>query len=109
MRDRREDLGRAQNNTLSAFHASLLDALPFAAAYVARDGSLFVKAAVEGAGLTPGRAEFAMIPGNTVEADEDTARKMMKLQAKLEENDDVQTVTTNLDVSPEVAAKLAEG
>ena len=68
-----------------------------------------VKAAVEGAGLTLGRAEFAMIPGNTVEADEDTARKMMKLQAKLEENDDVQTVTTNLDVSPEVAAKLAEG
>ena len=43
MRDRREDLGRAQNNTLSAFHASLLDALPFAAAYVARDGSLLVR------------------------------------------------------------------
>ncbi|MBG6207274.1 diguanylate cyclase (GGDEF)-like protein [Labrenzia sp. EL_126] len=43
MRDRREDLARAQSNTLSAFHASLLDALPFAAAYVARDGSLLVR------------------------------------------------------------------
>ena len=40
-------------------------------------------------------------------ADEATARKVMKLQGLFEDNDDVQTVTTNLDVSPEVAAKLA--
>lgn len=68
-----------------------------------------VKASIEGAELTTLRAEFAMIPGTTVQADEDTARKVMNLQGKLEENDDVQTVTTNLDVSPEVAAKLAGG
>lgn len=67
-----------------------------------------VKAAVAEAGLKAGRAEFAMIPGTTIQADEATARKMMKLQDKLEENDDVQAVTTNLDVSPEIAAKLAE-
>jgi len=66
-----------------------------------------VKKALEDAGLTLGRAEFAMIPGNTVQADEKTARQIMRLQGLLEDNDDVQTVTTNLDVSPEIAAKLA--
>jgi YebC/PmpR family DNA-binding regulatory protein len=68
-----------------------------------------VKAALAGAGLETLRAEFAMIPSNTVEADERTARQIMRLQELFEDNDDVQTVTTNLDVSAEVAAKLAAG
>ncbi|WP_299476812.1 EAL domain-containing protein [uncultured Roseibium sp.] len=38
--DRRDHLGRVKSNTLSAFHASLLEVLPFAAAYVARDGAI---------------------------------------------------------------------
>lgn len=66
-----------------------------------------VKQAVGEAGLEPTRAEYSMVPSNTVEADEDTARKVMRLQALLEDNDDVQTVTTNLDVAEDVAAKLA--
>ncbi len=66
-----------------------------------------VRTAVAGAGLDTRRAELAMVPTMSVDADETTARKVMKLQALLEDNDDVQTVTTNLDVSPDVAAKLA--
>jgi len=66
-----------------------------------------VKQALLGAGLETVRAELAMVPTNTVDADEDTARKIMRIQGLLEDNDDVQTVTTNLDVSAEIAAKLA--
>ena len=66
-----------------------------------------VKEALAAAGIEPSRAEYVMDPSTVVDADEDLARKIMKLQGLLEDNDDVQTVTTNLDVSPEVAAKLA--
>ncbi len=66
-----------------------------------------VKKALAEANIETRRAEFAMIPGTTIEADENTARKVMRIQGLLEDNDDVQTVTTNLDVSAEVAAKLA--
>lgn len=68
-----------------------------------------VKAALEGEGIEPSRAELEMIPTTTVEADEETARQVMRIQTLLEDNDDVQGVTTNLDVSEEVAARLAEG
>ena len=68
-----------------------------------------VKAALEGAGIEPGRAELEMLPTSTVDADEEVARKVMRIQTLLEDNDDVQSVTTNLDVSEEVAARLAEG
>ncbi|MHC5010352.1 MAG: YebC/PmpR family DNA-binding transcriptional regulator [Planctomycetota bacterium] len=66
-----------------------------------------VKAALADAQIEPSRAEFVMSPSTTVDADEDTARKIMRIQALLEDNDDVQTVNTNLDVSEDVAEKLA--
>lgn len=59
------------------------------------------------AGIEPTSSGLVQIPSTTVEADENLARKIMKIQSLLEDNDDVQTVTTNLDVTPEVAAKLA--
>lgn len=67
-----------------------------------------VRKALDDADIEPSRAEFEMTPKSTVEADEDTARKVMKIQSLLEDNDDVQSVTTNLEVSEEVAARLAE-
>ncbi len=67
-----------------------------------------VRRAFVDADIEPSRAELAMIPSSTVQADEDTARKVMRIQALLEDNDDVQSVTTNLDVTEEVAARLAE-
>ena len=68
-----------------------------------------VKEALAAAGIEPSRSEYVMDPSTVVDADEDLARKIMKLQGLLEDNDDVQTVTTNLDVSPDIAAKLAAG
>ena len=65
-----------------------------------------VKQKLEDAGLETARAELAMVPTSTIDADEETARKIMRIQGLLEDNDDVQSVTTNLDVSPEVAAAL---
>ncbi len=66
-----------------------------------------VKTALDGAGLKPTRAEFTMVASTSVDADEATARKIMKIQGLLDDNDDVQSVTTNLEVSADVAAKLA--
>jgi YebC/PmpR family DNA-binding regulatory protein len=66
-----------------------------------------VKEALGRAGLEPSRAELLMVPKSTVEVDEDTVRRVMALQAALEDNDDVQSVTTNLEVDAEVAARLA--
>ena len=66
-----------------------------------------VKAALEAATLPVLRSELAMVPSNTIEASLEIARKIMRIQGLLEENDDVQTVTTNLDVSAEVAEALA--
>lgn len=67
-----------------------------------------VKAALLAAGLEPRRAELAMVPSTMIEASLEVARKVMRIQALLEENDDVQAVYTNLDVSEDVAAALAE-
>jgi transcriptional/translational regulatory protein YebC/TACO1 len=67
-----------------------------------------VKAALKKARIKPIRAETLKIASTMVEADEKIARKIMKLQGLLEDHDDVQSVTTNLDVSAEVAALLAD-
>lgn len=68
-----------------------------------------VTTALREAGVEPGRAELEMVAKSTVVADEETAGRVMRLQTRLEDNDDVQSVTTNLDVSEEVATRLAEG
>ena len=67
-----------------------------------------LRRALVDAGIEPLRAELEMVPSSTVQADEDTARKVLKFQALLEDTDDVQSVTTNLDVTEDVAARHAE-
>ena len=47
-------------------------------------------------------------PNLTVEVDEDKAATLMKLIDALEDNDDVQRVSANFDISDEVMAKLSE-
>ena len=46
-------------------------------------------------------------PQNTVPVDEEKATTLMKLIGMLEDDDDVQNVYTNFDISDEVMAKLA--
>jgi YebC/PmpR family DNA-binding regulatory protein len=47
-------------------------------------------------------------PQNTIEVDADTASTLFKLIDVLEDNDDVQTVFANFDVSEEIMAKLSD-
>ena len=51
-------------------------------------------------------SEMAFIPENTVEADLDTSLKVFKLLESLEELDDTQTVTSNVDFSDEMLEHL---
>lgn len=53
--------------------------------------------ALNDAGLEPDHSEVTMVPSTTVECDEDTAIRILKLVDALEELDDVQEVYTNGD------------
>ena len=66
-----------------------------------------VRNELEAAGLVFSSAQLTMIPQNTVALDESEARKTMKLLDALEENDDVQEVFANFDISDEVMRALA--
>ena len=52
------------------------------------------------------KADLIWLPNTMAEINEDQASTMMKLVEALEDDDDVQTVTTNMDVSDEIMEKL---
>ena len=57
-----------------------------------------------------GNAEMAQLdwkPTTTTSVDESTAQTLLKLIDVLEDNDDVQRVSTNFEVSDEILAKLS--
>jgi YebC/PmpR family DNA-binding regulatory protein len=86
---------------------------------IEQDGSVFeitsapeqlaaVRGAVEGAGFTVDSAELMLVPKTTVAVDDETkARQVMRLIDALEENDDVQDVYANFDISEEVLEAVA--
>lgn len=53
---------------------------------------------LQAAGFEQASAEVAMVPDNTVDLDADGTAKVLRLVERLEDNDDVQSVATNLDV-----------
>jgi len=57
-------------------------------------------------GIEIAEAEMVRVPSNTIQLDEKDAGKVLRLMEALEENDDVQTVSSNFDISDEVMAKL---
>jgi YebC/PmpR family DNA-binding regulatory protein len=62
-----------------------------------------VRQAVETAGFTVDAAELTMVPKTTVEvADENEAKKVLRLIEALEDNDDVQEVHANFDIPERV-------
>ncbi len=61
-----------------------------------------VRQAIEAAGIKYTSAELAMLPKSTVELGQSDAKKMMRLMDALEDNDDVQEVHANFDISEEV-------
>ncbi|MDD5723503.1 MAG: YebC/PmpR family DNA-binding transcriptional regulator [Syntrophales bacterium] len=66
-----------------------------------------VKSAMDAAGVPYLLAEISMVPQNTVKLEEDKAGQMLKLMEKMEDNDDVQNVYANFDISDEIIEKLS--
>jgi len=76
---------------------------------VITDPSLFeeIKAAIEDAGLTPILAEITMIPKTTTSLEGKHAQQMLTLMELLEDNDDVNHVYANFDISDEVMEAIS--
>jgi YebC/PmpR family DNA-binding regulatory protein len=67
-----------------------------------------VREAIEAAGFTVDSAELTMVPKTTVEvADENEAKKVLRLIDQLEDNDDVQDVYANFDIPERVLEAVA--
>jgi transcriptional/translational regulatory protein YebC/TACO1 len=57
--------------------------------------------ALEGAQITLESKQVSRVPNMTVDVDAETAVSVMKLLEKLEDHDDVQSVATNVNFTPE--------
>ncbi len=66
-----------------------------------------VREALREAGVELENAEITMQPQNSIDLDASTARQTLRLIDALEENDDVQDVYANFDISDEVMAEVA--
>ena len=66
-----------------------------------------VSEALEAAEVKTELAEFARIPGNTVELDAAAGRKVLRLLEALEDDEDVQAVTANFNLPEEVLQEVA--
>lgn len=65
-----------------------------------------VKKALNDKEITTQVAEISQIPSNTVTLDENGSRKILNLMETLEDQEDVQNVYANFDISPEIMTKL---
>ena len=65
-----------------------------------------VREALDEAGISYENAEITMEPQNSIDLDAGTARQTLRLIDALEENDDVQEVYANFDISDEVMAEV---
>ena len=63
--------------------------------------------ALEGSFGAPAESGLVWKPQNTIEVDEDKAGTLIKLLDTLDDNDDVQNVSSNFDISDEIMARLA--
>jgi len=66
-----------------------------------------VRRALEDAGIAYGSAELTLVPKTTVQPTEKEARQVLRLVDALEDNDDVQEVVANFDISEEVLEAVA--
>lgn len=67
-----------------------------------------VREAFEAAGLEMISAELNQVPQTTMEVDLETARKLLRFIELLEDNDDVQSVYSDADISDEIMAQLED-
>ncbi len=67
-----------------------------------------LKAALEAASIPIESSDVTGIAANTVTLDIDAAKKVLRLIEALEDQDDVESVSSNFDISDEVMAQLSE-
>lgn len=96
----------------------MMSALDAGADDISRDGSSWrvttdpstvfdVKAALEAAGLTVESADSTMVSSTTIAVtDLDDARKILRIMDALEDNDDVQDVYSNFDISDDLLESI---
>ena len=60
------------------------------------------------AGIEPDVSELTLIPQNTVDLDAPTARKVLRLMERLDDHDDVQSVSANFNIPDEVMAEIEQ-
>jgi transcriptional/translational regulatory protein YebC/TACO1 len=66
--------------------------------------------ALSAAGIEPESRQLTRIPTNTVELTEpEAARKVLNLMERLDNHDDVQSVSANFNIPDEAMAQIAEG
>jgi YebC/PmpR family DNA-binding regulatory protein len=68
-----------------------------------------VKEALHKAGIKTTVAEITQMPKVPVDAEADTARKVMRLMEALDDHDDVQNVYTNLNLTEDLVAEVSKG
>lgn len=73
------------------------------------DPSVFqqVSEALERAGVAVEVKEISRIPNTTIDLDVDNARKVLNLVEKLDDHDDVQSVSSNFNIPDEALAEIA--
>ena len=57
-------------------------------------------------GIVPEVSEITRIPNATIDLDAETARKVLKLMEKLDDHDDVQSVSANFNIPQEALAEI---
>ncbi|HVF00167.1 MAG TPA: YebC/PmpR family DNA-binding transcriptional regulator, partial [Rubrobacteraceae bacterium] len=67
-----------------------------------------VRASLAEAGVAFESAEITMQPQNSIDLDASTAKQTLRLIDALEENDDVQEVYANFDISDEVMSVMVD-
>ncbi len=72
----------------------------------APDAFQTVSDALEAAGIETSRSELTRIPGSTIDLDADNGKQLLKLLEVFEENEDVQNVIANFNISDEVMEEV---
>ena len=72
------------------------------------DPSVFgdLSEALKTRGIEPQMSEIARIPSSTIDLDAETARKVLKLMERLDDHDDVQSVSANFNIPQEAMAEM---
>lgn len=75
--------------------------------YTAPEAFVAVKEALDGAGFTAATAEVVMVPSSSTSITGKPAEQMLRLLEMLEDHDDVQRVSSNMDIAQDELERLS--